>query len=106
MELISEQKIKEFIITENGKTQHAPSDSIRELPQSFITAAFMDGINKGINFAISEIEKQIQKRYYWLKPDGTISNMWNEEDHKRYLTDEEIEKARDDGWHLIQINLI
>ena len=47
----------------------------------------------------------VSKRYYWLKPDGTISNMWNEEDHKKYLTEQDIRDAERDGWQLIQINV-
>lgn len=26
----------------------------------------------------------VSKRFYWLKPDGSISNMWNEEDHSKH----------------------
>jgi hypothetical protein len=47
----------------------------------------------------------VSKRFYWLKPDGSISNMWNEEDHKTYLTDKDIEDAKKDGWQCIQINV-
>ena len=47
----------------------------------------------------------VSKRYYWLKPDDTISNMWNEEDHKKYLTEQDIKDAERDGWQLIQINV-
>ena len=27
----------------------------------------------------------VSKRFYWLKPDGSISNMWNEEDHLKFM---------------------
>ncbi len=47
----------------------------------------------------------VSKRYYWLKPDGEISNMWNEEDHRKYLTDKDIKDAQKDGWQLICINV-
>lgn len=47
----------------------------------------------------------VSKRFYWLKPDGSISNMWNEEDHLKYLTDKDIENAQKDGWQCIQINV-
>ena len=47
----------------------------------------------------------VRKRFYWLKPDGSISNMWNEEDHLKYLTDKDIENAQKDGWQCIQINV-
>lgn len=47
----------------------------------------------------------VRKRFYWLKPDGSISNMWNEEDHLKYLNDKDIEDAQKDGWHCIQINV-
>jgi hypothetical protein len=47
----------------------------------------------------------VSKRFYWLKPDGEISNMWNEETHKRCLTDKDVEDAQKDGWLLIQINV-
>jgi hypothetical protein len=47
----------------------------------------------------------ISKRYYWLRPDGTISNMWNEDDHKKLLTEEDIKDAQQEGWQLIQINV-
>ena len=47
----------------------------------------------------------VSKRFYWLKPDGSISNMWNEEDHLKYLTDKDIENAQKDGWQCIQISV-
>jgi hypothetical protein len=47
----------------------------------------------------------VSKRFYWLKPDGKISNMWDEKTHKKYLTDKDIEDAKKDGWQLIQINV-
>lgn len=47
----------------------------------------------------------VSKRYYWLKADGTISNMWNEEDHKKYISEQDIKDAEKDGWQLIQINV-
>jgi len=47
----------------------------------------------------------VSKRFYWLKPDGEISNMWDEETHKKCLTDKDIEDAHKDGWQLIQINV-
>lgn len=47
----------------------------------------------------------VSKRYYWLKADGTISNMWNEDDHKKYITAQDIMDAEKDGWQLIQINV-
>ena len=47
----------------------------------------------------------VSKRFYWLKPDGSISNMWNEEDHLKYLTDKDIDMANKDGWQCIQINV-
>jgi hypothetical protein len=64
--------------------------------------------------AITENEAQtlllgllgVSKRFYWLKPDNSISNMWNEEDHLKYLTDKDIEDAQKDGWQCIQINVL
>ena len=47
----------------------------------------------------------VSKRFYWLKPDGSISNMWDEEEHLKYLTDEDIDMANKDGWQCIQINV-
>lgn len=47
----------------------------------------------------------VSKRFYWLKPDGSISNMWNEEDHLKYLTYKDIDIANKDGWQCIQINV-
>jgi len=54
MELISEQKRKEFLKSEYSRTPHASSENIKEFPHSHITAAFFDGINKGINYAENE----------------------------------------------------
>ena len=47
----------------------------------------------------------VSKRYYWLKADGTISNMWNEKTHKETIDDEMMEIAKQKGWSLIQINV-
>ncbi len=48
----------------------------------------------------------VMKRYYWLKSDGSISNMWGEEDHKKYITDELIKEALEKGWQCIQLNIV
>jgi len=47
----------------------------------------------------------VSKRYYWLKADGTISNMWDEKTHKETIDDEMMEIAKQKGWSLIQINV-
>lgn len=90
MKLISEEKIlsesKKYEKVVNGK----------------LSTAF----KKGVEFAQEEIENKIQKRFYWIKPDGTISNMWDEKTHNLYLTKEDIEKAQSDGWNLIEIHII
>ena len=81
MELISEQKRNEFMRLENSRTPHAPSENIKELPQSYITASFMDGINKGINFAEKEIENLAIEYSEWLSTQKDYSfckskNVW------------------------------
>ncbi len=53
------------------------------------------------NFALDNVSK----RYYWLKADGTISNMWDEKTHKETIDDEMMEIAKQKGWQLIQINV-
>ncbi len=47
----------------------------------------------------------VSKRYYWLKADGTISNMWDEKTHKETINDDMMQIAEKKGWSLIQINV-
>ena len=44
--------------------------------------------------------------YYWLKPDESISNLWDEEDHKKYLNENDITDAENNGWSLKTIKVL
>ncbi len=61
--------------------------------------SFLTDLNRALNIDL------VSKSYYWLKADGTISNMWNEEDHKKYISEQDIKDAEKNGWQLIQINV-
>lgn len=46
---------------------------------------------------------KIVKRYVWLSPDYKFSNSWDEETHKRFLTEEEyITAFKERGYRLIE----
>jgi hypothetical protein len=43
------------------------------------------------------------KKYVWLSPDYKFSNSWDEETQKRFITEEEYNKAfKEKGWRLIE----
>jgi hypothetical protein len=49
------------------------------------------------------------KRYVWLKPDGSFSNSWNEEEHKKHqdIFDENaLKEAGKDKWRLIEYSCL
>ena len=89
-------------LIDETKVNNAAVNIYGDLTECMEAIAF----KKGVMFAQEEIQKQIQKRFYWLMPDGTISNMWDEKTHNMYLTKEDIEKANGDGWNLIEIRII
>ena len=47
----------------------------------------------------------VSKRYAWLMPDGRNSDLWDEETHKRNLTEKDIEDAEDSGYKLLEFNV-
>ena len=53
---------------------------------------------KALKSKVSELEEKLSNRgktmYYWLKPDESISNLWDEEDHKKYLNEKFLMKKK------------
>jgi hypothetical protein len=50
----------------------------------------------------SPVSEEPEERYVWLNiNNGEFSNSWNEEDQK-YVSEESMERAREDGWKLIK----
>lgn len=56
MKLINGQKRADFLKAENSKTSQVTADEIKEFPQSYMIAAFSDGVIKGIKFAETELQ--------------------------------------------------
>lgn len=56
MKLINGQKRADFLKKENSKTSQVTAEEIKDFPQSYMVAAFSDGVIKGIDFAESEYE--------------------------------------------------
>lgn len=56
MKLINGQKKANFLKTENNKVLQVTAEEIKEFPQTYMIAAFSDGVSKGIEFA--EVEYQ------------------------------------------------
>ena len=57
MKLINGQKQAIFLKTENSKTLQVTAEEIKEFPQTYMIAAFSDGVLKGIEFAEAEYQK-------------------------------------------------
>jgi hypothetical protein len=52
---------------------------------------------------------EMTKRYVWLKPDGSFSNSWNEEEHKKnqdIFNENALKEAGKDKWRLIEYNCL
>jgi hypothetical protein len=44
-------------------------------------------------------------KYVWLKPDGSFSNSWSDEEHSKHddiFNDEDLKKAQQENWRLIK----
>jgi len=65
---------------------------------------------KALKSKVRELEEKLSNRgktmYYWLKPDESISNLWDEEDHKKYLNENDITDAENNGWSLKTIKVL
>ena len=46
--------------------------------------------------------QNVSKRYLWISPEGKYSNSWDEETHKKSLTEKDIEDAKAKGWQLME----
>lgn len=49
--------------------------------------------------------KNTGKRYAWLRPDGTMSGLWDDEEHNASLVEEDIKDAEKKGWKLLKFNV-
>ena len=66
MKLINGQKRADFLKVENSKTSQVTSDEIKEFPQSYMIAAFSDGVMKGIDFAEKELQNLAIEFAKWI----------------------------------------
>ena len=83
MKLINGQKRADFLKAENSKTSQVTADEIKEFPQSYMIAAFSDGVIKGIEFAETELQTLAIEFADWITtaecpyaPIGENINEW------------------------------
>ena len=52
---------------------------------------------------------EIKKRYVWLKPDGSFSNSWDENEHLKHkdiFDEKSLKEAGKDKWRLIEYSCL
>ncbi len=66
MKLINGQKRAGFLKEQNSKTSQVTAEEIKDFPQSYMVAAFSDGVIKGIDFAEKELQNLAIEFGNWL----------------------------------------
>ena len=66
---------------------------------------FIDGFEKALEVVKNLNIDFVSKRYAWLKPDGSVSDTWDEKLHKECLTEDDVKYAESTGWKLLIMNV-